>query len=110
MGRFPEVFFESSRNFILPQSNETNIGIMNNLNGYMFALSYHLYADDMARCYWIRNGKIQRFFKEDIKLLWPSHFVHEMFDAKQKCDDYVLDRYKPLPDEKFRLFYEETIN
>jgi len=89
-GMVPESLFCLSQQLMIPsnkQNNNTIIGIRDDLNGYMFTLSYHIYSSNTIRAYFGYGGQIQRFFMEDVGKFWPQLFV------KQQCDIDKLKQY-----------------
>eukprot|EP01083_Nonionella_stella_P100936 285391_1 len=85
----PESLFCLSQNLMLPPNKKhknRKIGTKEDLNGYMFTLSYHIYSSRTIRSYFGYQGQIQRFCIKDIALFWPNLFIKRN-ESLQTIDD-----------------------
>eukprot|EP00485_Elphidium_margaritaceum_P015065 CAMPEP_0202730140 /NCGR_PEP_ID=MMETSP1385-20130828/186488_1 /ASSEMBLY_ACC=CAM_ASM_000861 /TAXON_ID=933848 /ORGANISM="Elphidium margaritaceum" /LENGTH=561 /DNA_ID=CAMNT_0049396413 /DNA_START=1 /DNA_END=1686 /DNA_ORIENTATION=+ len=102
-------FLWNSRKCVLPKDPTAyqahDIGLLHCTNGYMFALSYCLWARNEISTYWWRHGAMMRFCTSDMKNLWPTFFaVHKRF----KYHVHTEEPFCELPDEPFAQFYREA--
>merc|ERR1712087_62033 len=90
----PEALFCLTQQLLLPanpklkgQGGGQPIGIRESLNGYMFALSFHVFSASAMRAYFSYNGQVQRFYMRDVMDLWPVLFAKKG-DAPQSAGDH----------------------
>ena len=72
-----EICMGLSNKYILPYTDKginVPIGILDALNGYKFAFSYHLLEQDNNKVYWYFTGGCKRFLLNDIEWLWSRYF------------------------------------
>eukprot|EP01084_Bolivina_argentea_P195998 336083_1 len=108
--------FDTSAKFILPGSGNpfstsalpTNINSKTFLKGEMLTLSFHIQSEEEIRCYLYINGKMARFFPQDI-----MDFLCESFVENDKNSDFIKSDVMKgmiekmtlqLRDERFRVF------
>jgi len=102
-------FFFRSKKCVIPGFVDDplgEIGLFESLQGQMFGLSHHVYAEDDVACYWSRHGSAHRFFVEDMYTVWPSFFVEvpDSFrdDAMERAHDMAVNGER---DARFTRFY-----
>ncbi len=112
----PEVCLGYSKEYLFPNTEDSEsgpIGITDALNGYKFALSYHLLEYDSCKAYWYINKGSQKFELDDMEWLW-TRFFHKIENKEQILSDenkIALKKYiyeKRLPDDKFNEFWRQT--
>ena len=100
----PEGFINRTMEYILPlkkgrsSDDEKVIGANCVANGYLFALSYHLYQDDKVKAYFHSNGAGQRFTKDEIKYYWPRLFmkINGEFQDELKQNENLYKEFKDI--------------
>jgi len=93
------------------------IGAKNVLNGYMFAMSYHMYAQDKLKTYFHSNGCGQRLTQYEHKYYWPRLFmkVDGQFQDKispelNEQSNTELEMFFTIEDTEHSLFKRSTMN
>ncbi len=111
----PEALFEHSKEFLFPNTEDAGaspIGILDSLNGYKFALSYHLLGSKSANVYSYTDSGSHKFKLEDIKWLWTRYFckINEKEQELNGENISLLIKYindKELQDYNFDKFYKQ---
>eukprot|EP01083_Nonionella_stella_P310364 1102395_1 len=118
-----ELFFAYSKQYLLPQHIGRNIGINDALNGYKFALSFHILDQDTSSVYFYHNSGGVKFELTDIEWLWVRFFNkfsrgvqgdRVTRHGEQKLSDRnkkLLKKYyrtKRLVDAKFDEFWKQS--
>eukprot|EP01083_Nonionella_stella_P144452 451070_1 len=121
--RIQELFFAYSKQYLLPQHIGRNIGINDALNGYKFALSFHILDQDTSSVYFYHNSGGVKFELTDIEWLWVRFFNkfsrgvqgdRVTRHGEQKLSDRnkkLLKKYyrtKRLVDAKFDEFWKQS--
>jgi len=98
----PEALFSMTQQLLLPANptlKEQNggkptkaIGIRESLNGYMFAMSFHVFSAAVMRAYFSYGGQMQRFYMRDVVDLWPMLFAKDADGKPQSVSE--LQRYE----------------
>ena len=94
-------------------SSSTDIGILDALNGYKFALSFQLYTSHECKVYWYIDEGGLRFDLEDIRWLWSRYFV-KVNNKQQKINkenELFLKnwkKHKKLSDDNFIEFSKQS--
>eukprot|EP01083_Nonionella_stella_P179117 634856_1 len=117
-----ELFFAYSKQYLLPHIGR-NIGINDALNGYKFALSFHILDQDTSSVYFYHNSGGVKFELTDIEWLWVRFFNkfsrgvqgdRVTRHGEQKLSDRnkkLLKKYyrtKRLVDAKFDEFWKQS--
>ena len=91
----------------MPDEMFTDIGLADSLEGHMFGLSYHVYAEDDMACYWSRHGRVNRLRAGDMRKEWPQYFVKPT--RMDRTELLALDKLHPR-DARFKKFQEFVRN
>eukprot|EP01084_Bolivina_argentea_P047802 88119_1 len=113
---FPEQSLGLSTKFIFPNPEKREpdaVKILDAMNGYKFALSYHLFSQTNCSTYWYINQGSARFYLQDMKWLW-SRFFDQVNNKPQILCQKILDGidhytiHKQLPDDHFDEFMVQS--
>ena len=90
----PEAFFSASNSYLLPIFRDSHIGINNSLNGYKFALSYHILEKNNCKRYFYFNNGCVSLKTDDINLLWPQYFAKDDNGQMQQVSLALANKLK----------------
>eukprot|EP01083_Nonionella_stella_P310363 1102389_1 len=95
-----ELCFAYSKHYLLPHNGRA-IGINDALNGYKFALSFHILDQDTSSVYFYHNNGGVKFELLDIEWLWPRFFNRFSRNVQSDCvtrhgEQKLRDRNKKL--------------
>ena len=116
IGLFPEQSLGLSTKYIFPNPDKRepdHVKILDALNGYKFALSYHLFSQNNCSVYWYLNQGSTRFYVQDMKWLW-SRFFAEIENKPQTLSSQILQSidycniYQRLSDDDFEEFMVQS--
>eukprot|EP01083_Nonionella_stella_P153760 494414_1 len=106
-----ELFFAYSKQYLLPQHIGRNIGIDDALNGYKFALSFHILDHNTSSVYFYNNKGGVTFELLDIEWLWPRFFHRFSRNVQSDNSDCVTEHgEQKLSDKNRKLLrkYHDT--
>eukprot|EP01083_Nonionella_stella_P153762 494423_1 len=109
--RIQELFFAYSKQYLLPQHIGRNIGIDDALNGYKFALSFHILDHNTSSVYFYNNKGGVTFELLDIEWLWPRFFHRFSRNVQSDNSDCVTEHgEQKLSDKNRKLLrkYHDT--
>eukprot|EP01083_Nonionella_stella_P097815 274982_1 len=114
-----ECMLGESKKYLIPyafnKGDGGTLNILDSVNGYKFALSYHLYQTNNCKCYWYIHGGGQYFELSDMQCLWPK-FFSQINGKDQQIDSGLLallklhhnSQLQRLPNPKFYEFVKQT--
>ena len=111
----PEGFIDRTMEYLLPLNANSVIGANCVANGYVFALSYHLYQADKLKAYFHSNGCVQRFTKDEAQYYFPRLFMkvngkfQDELKANKRNNQSLLDMFKEINDVEHAKFHQQTM-